>query len=267
MMVMTLAIGIVTFIVVMVVMLMLLVLMLMLLVLMLVFVFVMMMVMTLAIGIVTFIVVMVMMVLMCRLSKTCQLFLNGVATLHCRQQLLAVQVVPRGGDDGSRGIVCTQQCYRLGNLFLGNTARVRQHDASCVFDLVIEEFTEILHIHLALFHVGNRGKAVEHNPLCGNTLHGTDNIGKLANPRGLDQNAVGRVVGEHLLQCLAEVTHQRAADTAAVHFGHFDPRILHEAAVDADLTEFVFDQNQLFARIHLIQKLFDQRGLSRAQKT
>ena len=71
-------------------------------------------------GIVAFIViivvvVMVMMVMLlpCGCRKTCQLVLNRVAALHCRQKLLAVQLTPRRGDNDSRRAMLLQHRDRL----------------------------------------------------------------------------------------------------------------------------------------------------------
>ena len=69
-----------------------------------------------------------------------------------------------------------------------------------------------------------------------------------------------------LAQRLAEIAHQGAADAAGVHLGHLNAGLLHEAAVDADLAEFVFDQHDLLARQGFLKQLLDQRGLARAQE-
>ena len=50
---------------------------------------------------------------------------------------------------------------------------------------------------------------------------------------------------QHLPQRLAEVAHQGAADAAGVHLGDLDAGVLEKAAVNADLTELIFDQNDL----------------------
>ena len=65
---------------------------------------------------------------------------------------------------------------------------------------------------------------------------------------------------------LAEVPHQRAADAPGVHLGDLHPGVLEEAAVNADLTELVFDENDLLPLQGLVQQLFDECGLSGPQK-
>ena len=260
MMLVTAAIGIVALVVVMVVM--------SVVMLMLIMIVIVMMLMTAAIGIVALVImVMMRMVMMLRrLGKARKLLLDRVTALHSRQKLCAVQLLPRCGDDRCGGVMLAQERHRVGDLLLVHTLCVRQHDATCVLYLVVEKLAEVLHVHLALFDVGNRGKAVQDHALMRNVLHGANNVRELADTRGLDQNTVGTVLGQNLLERLAEISHQRTTDTAAVHLGHFDPRVLHKAAVNADLAKLVLDQHQLLPRIRLFQQLLDQRGLTRPQK-
>ena len=75
------------------------------------------------------------------------------------------------------------------------------------------------------------------------------------------------VFPDDLGQRLAEVAHQGAADAAGVHLSDVDARILEEAAIDADLTEFILDENQLLACVSLLNHFLDQRGLACAKKT
>lgn len=78
--------------------------------------------------------------------------------------------------------------------------------------------------------------------------------------------AVWVVLLHHLLQGGAEITHQRAADAAGVQLIDLDAGLLQEAAVDADLTELVLDQNDLLAGKGLLDEFFDQSGLAGAQE-
>ena len=131
-------------------------------------------------------------------------------------------------------------------------------------DLVVVELAEVLDIHLALRRVADRHRRVHVHAL--HALHGADDVAQLADAAGLDQDAVGVVGLDHLVQRLGEVAHQGAADAAAVELVHLDARLGHEAAVDADLAEFVLDQHELLARVGLRDQLLDQRGLARAQE-
>ena len=215
----------------------------------LVFVFVVVvMVMTAAVGIIALVLVM-MMVMLRSLCQTRKLLLNGVATLHGSQKLCAVELLPRGGHDRSGRVMLAQQCHGLGDLFLADTLRVGEDDTARIFNLVVKELAKVLHIHLAFFHVCHGGKAVEDHVIGRDVLHRADNVGQLANARRLDQNTVGVILVKHFAECLAKVAHERATDATAVHFGDLDPRVLHKTAVNTDLTELVFDQHQLLARI------------------
>ena len=205
-------------------------------------------------------------VLLCLGLEMLQLVCERVGALHCGEELCTREGIPIGRDNGRMIVVRAEKCNRCGDLLVTALARVAEHDTACVFDLIVEEFAKVLHIHLALVDVNNGGEAVQDSPLHLYTLNGADDIGELADTRRLNENAIGREFGQHLFQCLAEVPDEGAADTARVHFGDLNARILHEAAVDADLTEFVFDQNELFADICLFDELFQKCGLSRTEK-
>ena len=55
------------------------------------------------------------------------------------------------------------------------------------------------------------------------------------------------VLVDHLLQSLAKIPHQGAADAAGVHLPDFNARLLEEAAVNADFTELILNEDQLLA--------------------
>ena len=257
-MVMALAVGIVALVLIMVVMVMMLVVLMLILVVMMV---------ALAVGIVTLVLVMMVVVMRRFLLETLEFLLDRVAALHCCKKLLAVELRPRRCNDGRGRVVRAQKRDRLIKLCLRNTVGVRKHDTARVLDLIVEKFTEILHVHLALLYVNDRGEAIEHIRIGRNALHRANDVGKLANTRGLDQNTVGRIGIQNLLERLAKVADQGAADATAVHFGDLNARILHKSAVNADLTEFVLNEYQLFPGVCLGQKLFDERGLARSQKS
>ena len=163
--------------------------------------------------------------------------------------------------------MAAQQGHNILQLLFGHAGGTGQDDTAGVFDLIVEELTEVLHIHFALVGVGHRGKAVEDGVLHLQALNGTDDVGQFAHAGGLDQNAVGMVLLQHLTQGLAEIAHQAAADAAGVHLGDLDAGILQETAVNADLAELILDEHQLFALIGLLNELFNQRSLTCAQKT
>ena len=221
---------------------------------------------------VMFVVVIVMMVVLMLLSRVHDLsqYLSRqrVAVLHDRQQLRTGQLIPRSRHDTSILVVLAQQGNDLFQTVFLDKLGTGEQDGTRVLDLIEEEFAEVLGVHLGLLGVDNRDKAVEDDRLvlC-NALHGSDDVGQLADTRGLDQNAC-RVVGlDDFLQCLAEVTDQRAADAARVHLGDLDTGILEEAAVNADLAELVLDQHDLFTLERFGQQAADQGRLARAQET
>ena len=187
--------------------------------------------------------------------------------VHDRNDLRAGQHGPVGGNDGGGGVLFGQQSDGVGDLFLAGVAGAAQDDAGRMADLVIVELAEILHIHFDLVHVGDRHEAVEQDGQgLGDALDGAGHVGQLAHAGRLDEDAVGVVSFDDLFQCFAEVAHQRAADAAGIEFVDLDAGLAHEAAVDADLAEFIFDQDDALPGEALLDQFFDERGLARAQK-
>ena len=201
--------------------------------------------MAMAIGIVTFF--MMMMMNVCRQAS--KLFFDGISALHSSEKLCTVKNIPRSGYNGCCGVLFAQKRNGFCNLFLVCTLGMRKNNATRVFDLVIEEFTKVLHIHFALFNVCNGGETVQKNVFYIEVLNSTNNIRKLSNTRRLNQNAVGMVLVKYLLERFAKIANQRAANATAIHFGHFNTCILHKTAINADFAKFIFDQHEFFARI------------------
>ena len=195
-------------------------------------------------------------------GQTGQLFLQGVLVLHGLQDLLAVQLLPGGGDDGGVGVVLPQQLHGVQQLLFGHASSAAEDDGGSVLNLVVEELAEVLHIDLALGGVGHGDEGVELDVLAVHPLDCADDVGQLAHAGGLNEDAVGLELEEHLLQSLAEVAHQAAADAAGIHLGDLHPGVLQEAAVDANFAELIFDQNQLFPLVGLLNQLFDEGGLT-----
>ena len=224
-----------------------------------------------AIGIVALAVVVVMVVMMVVLMLLLYLLqcgLEGRGLLHRSNELCAVQDRPRRRDDGCALVMLAQQRDGGGQLVLGDIVGVAEHDATRALNLIVEELTEVAHIQLALARVDDDGRAVERSrAVLGHVLDRADDVGQLAHARRLDEDAVGGEVGQHLMQCLAEIADERAADAALIHLGDLHAALLEKARIDADLTELVLDQHDLFAAIRLGEQLFDQRGLTRAEKS
>ena len=183
--------------------------------------------------------------------------------IHDRDDLCAGQDGPVGGDDGGGGVLLCQQGDGGSDLLLTGVAGAAQDDAGRMADLVVIELTEVLHIHLDLVDIGHGDKAVQlHIQMLSHTLHSAGNIAQLAHTGGLNDDAVGVVLLHHLLQSGTEIAHQRAADAACVQLVDLDAGLLQEAAVDADLTELVFDQDHLLARKGFLDELLDQGRLA-----
>ena len=182
------------------------------------------------------------------------------------EDILTGEIVPGGGDDDGIGVQIAKHSNALLDLVSLRALGMREDYGRGVRDLVAVKFAEVLQVHLALIHIGNGGEAVE---LCTVLLCGAsraNDVGELSYSRGLDDDSVGLELVDDLLECLREIAHERAADTARVHLGDLDARIGEEAAVDADLTEFVLDEHELFALIRLGNKLFYKCSLSGAEE-
>ena len=227
---------------------------------------VMLMIVAAALLVVIVVVMMVMMMMLGFLRQAGHFCLQGIGALHGLQELGARQIVPGGGDDDGGGVMLAEE--RDGGLDLGGggSVGVGQDDATGVLHLVVEEFTEVLHVHLALACVHHGGEAAKDGAFGGGTLYGADHVGELAHARGLDEDTVGRVLGQHLRQSLTEVANQGAADAARVHLVDLDACLGQKAAVDADLAELVLNEDELLACVGLSDELLDEGGLTGAQK-
>ena len=216
------------------------------------------------------VVVMVFVLLFC--GKTLHLQLGQFCcqagfALHGLEQLLAGQVIPRRGDDGCHAVVLPEHGHCSVQLGLGNGIGTGQNNGGSGLHLVVVELAEVLHIHLDLACIGNRHGVAQGDLIVGHFVHRADDIGQLAHTGGLNENPVGVILLDDLLQSLAEIAHQRAADAAGVHLGNVDARILKETAVNADFAELIFNQHQLLSLVAFGNQLFNQRSLASAQKS
>ena len=197
------------------------------------------------------------------LGELFELRLQRIFSLDGGKQLLPGEHVPIGRDDGRRSMFFEQR-DRLCDLC--GIPRMRKHDAARILHLIEEKLAEIFKIHPALIGIHDGAEGVELRPLYARALYGADDVGQLSDAGRLDHDAFGRILFRNLFECLCKVTHQRAADAARIHFGDADPCILQKSAVHADLAEFIFNENDLFALVHFADELFDERRLARPQK-
>ena len=212
-----------------------------------------------AAGAVFIMLMVVMRMLLLQLGKLCS---QSCLAFHGVQQLLTGQRAPGSGNNGGSGVMLPQQGHSSIQLGLGNGIGAGQDDGGGSLDLVVVEFAEVLHIDLDLTCVGNGNGIAQGNFLIGHLVHRADNIGQLADAGGLDEDAVRSILLDDLGQGLAEIAHQRAADAAGVHFGDVDAGILQEAAVNADLAEFVLNEDQLLALVGFGDHLLDEGRLA-----
>ena len=209
---------------------------------------------------------MIVMVMLGLLRKASELVTERIGLLHGGQDRAARDLAPGRRNERRAGIVLTKDRNRIGKTGIRDAIGMRKDDASGVLDLIAEELTEVFHIHLAFSGVNDRRCGVKDDLIRADVANGTDNVTELTDTRRLDQNTVGRKLCEHLFKCVAEIADEAAADAAGIHFGDLDARVAHKAAVDADLSELVFDQNELFAVIRLCNQLFDQGRFTCTEK-
>ena len=214
------------------------------------------------------VVMVVMMMLVVRLVRDLLENLRNevAAAFHGGEQLLAGQVLPRGGDDAGVLIQAAQHGNGLVEALLRALRRAGQQDGTGMRHLILEKLTEVLEVHLGLERVNNGYEAVQLN-LEVRVLYRSDNVRQLADAGRLDQDAVRMVLVHNIVQRLAEVANQRAADAACVHLVYNNAGILEEAAVNADLTELVLDQNNLLTLERIGQQTLDEGRLAGTQKT
>ena len=231
-------------------------------------VFVMVMVVFVMIVIMLLVVMIVVMVMMLVMRAHAVHVDQGGGMLDRVHDYLAGDVVPRGGDQARVGVLLAHQLDGLFQLFLADQLRAAENDGLRALDLVDEEFGKVLEIHFALSGVHDGGAAGEMDfaVLLFLLLHHAADVGQLAHAAGLDDQAVGMIFFNQLADGLGEIARQRAADAAGVQLGNLNAAVLHEAAVNADLAVFVFEQDALFARKRFLQQFFDQRRFSRAQE-
>ena len=210
--------------------------------------------------------VMVMMMVVRLFFELCKLDGDGAALLHRLHQLLAGQLRPRGRNDHGVLVVFADHVDALVKLFLRHAVGAAEDDGVGRLDLVIVELAEVLHIHLALRRVRHGHEIAELHVVGRDLAHGADDVGQLADAGRLDQDAVGRILRNDLLERAAEIAHQRAADAAGVHLRDLDARLLQKAAVNANFAEFVLNEDELLAVIGFLDHFFDERRLASAEK-
>ena len=193
-----------------------------------------------------------------------QLFRQSLAVLHGVDELLAGELIPWGGNHGGPVVMGPEEGNGGIQFLLGDSVGTAEDNGGGAFNLVVVELAKVAHIHLALAGICHGHGVAQLR--AGHLLHCGHHVAELAHAGGLNDHPVGGILGHHLLQGLAEIPHQGAADTAGVHLPDFDPRLLEEAAVNADFPEFVFNQHQLLPGVALGNHFFDEGCFPRAEK-
>ena len=183
-----------------------------------------------------------------------------VITAHQTNDLLAAELVPGSADKADIGIEPSKQLAGLQDSIFLCGIGAAHNDNIGIFNLVVEKLAEVSHVHTALACINNGYLCADLNAL--NLLNGSGNIRQLAYTGGLDDNAVGSIIVNNLLQSLSEVTYQRAANTAGAHLGNLNAGISQKAAVNGYLAEIVLDEDQLFTLIALFNEFADKSGLA-----
>jgi len=208
----------------------------------------------------------VMMVMLMLRHHGCKLHGEGCLQLGGLQDLLALKLLPRGGDDGGVGVETLDELQSLGGLLLADHAGAAEDHGPCRLDLVAEEFAEVLKIHLALLGVSHCNGGIYGNVVAAGG-DGVDDVGQLAYAGGLDDDALGAELVRNLFESLGEIALEGAADAAGVHLVYHNAGVLEEAAVDGDIAEFVLDENYLLVLICFCQQFLDKGGLAGSEET
>jgi xanthine/CO dehydrogenase XdhC/CoxF family maturation factor len=82
-------------------------------------------------------------------------------------------------------------------------------------------------------------------------LDGFQNIGKLTYTGRFNNNVIRLILFCHHLQGFFKVTFQGAADAAAVDFTDLNASFFQEAAINTDLTKFIFYEHDLLPRKYI----------------
>ena len=142
------------------------------------------------------------------LHKVRELLLDRIASLHSTDKLLCIKLRDRSCYKHSGLVVSLNKRERLLELCLCCIIGMAENNTAGIFNLIAEELTKVLHIHLTLVHVNNNGKAIERHILKLRIFHRLDNVAELSNARGLDYHAIGRILVYDLPKRLAEISNE-----------------------------------------------------------
>ena len=137
-----------------------------------VFVIVMMFVLVMVVSAATFIIVIMMMVLAMFMYMSTlranfflchQLFFQRYRFFHNLKDLLSVKLLDWSCDDRCFCIDSTEKFHRLLCFLLINDICTAHNDRTCIFNLIVEELTEVSHVHLAFLSINYSCIAVQYD--------------------------------------------------------------------------------------------------------
>ena len=104
----------------------------------------------LSVMMVMFVVVMAMLFF---LDQLFDIVAQGMTGFHCGEYFLAVEHVPRGSHDSLARAALFNELDRLVQLVRAYLVGMAEHNARRGFNLVVEKFAEVFHVHFALRRV------------------------------------------------------------------------------------------------------------------
>ena len=135
------------------------------------------MVVTAAAIVVIVVIVVVMVVMLVLMLELLHLRAQAVL-VHRFKDLLAADLVERGGDETRVMVQGTEHVRRGLHLGFGGDIGTAHDDEVSILDLIVEELTEVAHIHAALAGVDNGDLCTDVRAL--DVLHSLCNVGQLA---------------------------------------------------------------------------------------
>ncbi len=156
-----------------------------------------------------------------------QVFCHGIRLLDDLKKLFSCQLTAGRRHDGGGLIMLPEHLHCLLNLPRIYHIGPAEDDGTCVLDLIVEELTEILHVHLALGRVHHRNRAVQLHVNRGSHIPDRfHHIRQFAHARRLDDNPVRLILGQNLLQGFSEIPHQGTADAPGIHLPDLNASVL-----------------------------------------
>ena len=188
--------------------------------------------------------------------------------LDCIQDNCSWDIIPWSCYDTCLSIMLLDHINSCNKLILCSWLSTAKNYSSTSLDLIQEELTKVLYVHLSFSNINNCCCTVKlYIYLLCSLLNSLNNIRELSNSWWLDDNSVRCVVFNNLLKCFTKITNKRTADTSGVHLIYLYSCILKESSIDSYLTELVLDKYEFLALKSFLNKLLDKSRLSGSKKS